>query len=99
MKLCPHCKTLNDDSERYCIKCRYKLDNAEFVPNPKVNRTRGIGFIILIAVLVVFVLIAIFNPSLFREKSKEDFGKGFIDMMPSRAPASAITLNIGKISK
>lgn len=87
MKLCPNCKTLNDDSERYCIKCRYKLDNAEFVENPKIHRNHYIGFIIMIAVIVVGVILAIFMPKLFEDKSKQSFGQGFIEMLPPHTSA------------
>lgn len=90
MKLCPHCKTLNDDSERYCTKCRYKLDQAEFVPNPKIHKKHYIAFIILIAAIAAAIIVAFAAPKLFMDKNK-NFAQGYIDMLPSREPASVIT--------
>lgn len=92
MKLCPNCKTLNDDSERYCTKCRYKLETAEFVPNPKIHRKHYIAFIILIAAIAAAIIIAFAAPKLFVDKSKQNFAQGYIDMLPSREPASVITI-------
>lgn len=86
MKLCPNCKTLNDDSERYCTKCRYKLDHAQHLPNPKLHKKHYIGIIILLAAIVVTVVIAFVAPDLYVDESKQSFGKGFIEMLPSHAP-------------
>lgn len=95
MKLCPNCKTLNDDSERYCTKCRYKLDTAEFVPNPKIQKKHYIAFIILIAAIAAAIIIAFVAPKLFVDKSKQNFAQGYIDMLPSRSPASGISVQNG----
>lgn len=97
MKLCPNCKTLNDDSERYCTKCRYKLETAEFVPNPKIQKKHYIAFIILIAAIAAAIIIAFAAPKLFVDKNKQNFAQGYIDMLPSRSPALTISVRGGII--
>lgn len=89
MKMCPNCKTLNDDREMYCTECRYKLEGAEFIANPKHNKYRGLGCLIVLIIILIAVILAFVQPGWFLDESKKSFGAGFLRMIPSRPPPSA----------
>lgn len=87
MKICPHCRELNIDSDRYCSRCRRKLDDdivqIHDVSKKKKGRGTAITVILIIAVIAAITM-AFVRPDFFQDDSKRSFGSGFARMIPKR---------------